>query len=137
MSRKCGSKAPSLGEETFSAVLSLVLFNGKGVTRMSVDCPRVAKPARPADLPQLMAEQADKTPTAQAIVGPGQLLLTYADLRRQVEAVRQTLNSLSIGRGDRVATVLPNGPEAAFAALAITSAATYAPINPAYSTVEF
>ena len=42
-----------------------------------------------------------------------------------------------IGRGDRVAIVLPNGPEMATAFLAVAAGATTAPLNPAYRADEF
>ena len=49
----------------------------------------------------------------------------------------RSLNELGIGRGDRVAIVLPNGPEMATAFLCIASAAASAPLNPAYRQDEF
>ena len=48
-----------------------------------------------------------------------------------------TLNALGIGRGDRVAIVLPNGPEMATAFVAVACGATTAPLNPAYRAEEF
>lgn len=47
------------------------------------------------------------------------------------------LNQIGLGRNDRVALVLPNGPEMAVAFLSVTAAATCAPLNPAYRTSEF
>jgi acyl-CoA synthetase (AMP-forming)/AMP-acid ligase II len=47
------------------------------------------------------------------------------------------LNDLGVGRGDRVAMILPNGPEMAVAFLAVASGMTGAPLNPAYSAREF
>jgi acyl-CoA synthetase (AMP-forming)/AMP-acid ligase II len=47
------------------------------------------------------------------------------------------LNAIGIGRNDRVAIVLPNGPDMAAAFLAIGCAATTAPLNPAYKAEEF
>jgi acyl-CoA synthetase (AMP-forming)/AMP-acid ligase II len=47
------------------------------------------------------------------------------------------LNGFGIGRNDRVAIMLPNGPEMAAAFLAIGSGATAAPLNPAYRGDEF
>ena len=41
-----------------------------------------------------------------------------------------------IGRGDRVAIVLPNGPEMATAFVAVAAAASTAPLNPAYRADE-
>jgi acyl-CoA synthetase (AMP-forming)/AMP-acid ligase II len=51
--------------------------------------------------------------------------------------VVNTLNQMGIGRNDRVAIVLPNGPEMAVAFLAAASCATSAPLNPAYRSQEF
>ena len=44
---------------------------------------------------------------------------------------------MGIGRGDRVAIVLPNGPEMATAFIAIAQVATTAPLNPAYRQEEY
>jgi oxalate---CoA ligase len=63
--------------------------------------------------------------------------LTYGGLRALMERTRATLNDLGIGLGDRVAIVLPNGPEMATACLGVASAATSAPLNPAYKQDEF
>jgi oxalate---CoA ligase len=63
--------------------------------------------------------------------------LTYAGLRALIERTTATLNDLGIGLGDRVAIVLPNGPEMATAFLSVASAATSAPLNPAYKQEEF
>jgi acyl-CoA synthetase (AMP-forming)/AMP-acid ligase II len=49
----------------------------------------------------------------------------------------EALNARGIGRNDRVAIVLPNGPEMATAFVAIACAATTAPLNPAYREEEF
>ncbi len=45
--------------------------------------------------------------------------------------------AIGIGRGDRVAIVLPNGPEAASCFVAVACGATAAPLNPAYKAEEF
>ncbi len=47
--------------------------------------------------------------------------LTAAELRRAVAGVQAGLRRLGVGRGDRVAAYLPNGPEAIVAALATAS----------------
>jgi acyl-CoA synthetase (AMP-forming)/AMP-acid ligase II len=74
---------------------------------------------------------------ATAIAAHGALPLTYAGLRALVERTRASLDGLGIGRGDRVAIVLPNGPWMASAFIAIASATTSAPLNPAYRADEF
>ena len=63
--------------------------------------------------------------------------LTYSQLVDQVASVITRLKELGIGRNDRVAIVLANGPEMAMAFLSIASAATSAPLNPAYRASEF
>lgn len=63
--------------------------------------------------------------------------LTFGALREQCARTVAHLNRLGIGRGDRVAIVLPNGPEMAAAFLAIGAGATTAPLNPAYRAEEF
>ena len=74
---------------------------------------------------------------APAIAAPNRPTLTYQDLRQQTENTVSTLNKLGIGRNDRVAIVLPNGPEMATAFVTITAGATTAPLNPAYQRNEF
>ena len=48
-------------------------------------------------------------------------ILTWAELRAQVAAVRGVLVELGVSRGDRVAALLPNAPEALIAMLATAS----------------
>lgn len=67
----------------------------------------------------------------------GRPSLTFGALRDLCARTVAALNGLGIGRGDRVAIVLPNGPEMAGAFLAIGSGATTAPLNPAYRAEEF
>lgn len=63
--------------------------------------------------------------------------LTHGALRALVARTIVDLNRMGIGRHDRVAIVLPNGPEMASAFLSIACAATTAPLNPAYRRDEF
>ena len=49
----------------------------------------------------------------------------------------RSLNARGIHPSDRVAIVLPNGPEMAAAFLGVTASAICAPLNPAYSRSEF
>ena len=72
-----------------------------------------------------------------AIVVPGGPTLTFAELRRQIDHLAGQLNKVGVGRGDRVALVTPNGPEAAISFLAVAVCATAAPLNPAYREEEF
>ena len=74
---------------------------------------------------------------AIAIAAPGRPALDSRGLRARVAAPPAALNAAGIGRNDRVAIVLPNGPAMATCFLACASAATSAPLNPAYRADEF
>ncbi|MBN9498335.1 MAG: AMP-binding protein [Alphaproteobacteria bacterium] len=63
--------------------------------------------------------------------------LSFAGLRKLAAKTIADLNAMGIGRDDRVAIVLPNGPEMAAAFLCVAGAATTAPLNPAYRQEEF
>jgi oxalate---CoA ligase len=63
--------------------------------------------------------------------------LSYAGLRRQVDATVAALSGFGIGRNDPVGIVLPNGPELASAFVSVAAGATAAPLNPAYRADEF
>ena len=75
--------------------------------------------------------------TAPAIGAPGRDWLTYGALRDLSGEVGAALHGQGIGRGDRVAIVLPNGPEMATAFVTIAQTATAAPLNPAYRQEEY
>ncbi|MGB8214480.1 MAG: AMP-binding protein [Anaerolineales bacterium] len=80
---------------------------------------------------------AECTPEATAILGLSLNPLKYSQLNDHIQSTIVRFNELGVGRNDRVALVLPNGPGLAVAFLAITSAATCAPLNPAYTAAEF
>ncbi len=86
---------------------------------------------------RLLELHAQSRPNAAAIAAPGRPAMTYQALFQQTIALRQSLVDQDIGRGDRIAIVLPNGPEMAAAFLGVTTVATAAPLNPAYSAPEF
>jgi acyl-CoA synthetase (AMP-forming)/AMP-acid ligase II len=75
--------------------------------------------------------------SAQAIGAPDRAWLSYGELRVLAENVAASLHGAGIGRGDRVAIVLPNGPEMATAFITIAQSAVTAPLNPAYREDEF
>jgi acyl-CoA synthetase (AMP-forming)/AMP-acid ligase II len=82
----------------------------------------------------LLAAGADDAP---AIGAPEREALDFAGLRALAQETVSDLNALGIGRNDRVAIVLPNGPEMATAFMAIACGATTAPLNPDYKAEEF
>jgi acyl-CoA synthetase (AMP-forming)/AMP-acid ligase II/thioesterase domain-containing protein len=102
-------------------------------------CPndQIAAPIEDSSLYELLVTQASRAPDAVAIAAPGRKPLTYGRLLGHIESTVQGLNARGIGRHDRVALVLPNGPEMAVAFLAAASVATSAPLNPAYRAHEF
>ncbi|MBV8659414.1 MAG: AMP-binding protein [Burkholderiales bacterium] len=86
----------------------------------------------------MIAQQAGGAPTATALSAPGvSVPLRYDGLHRLIEQTVASLNALGIGRGDRVAIVLPNCPEMAAAFVAVASACTAAPLNMGYRADEF
>jgi len=88
----------------------------------------------PSTIHDLLRAGEDSSISISAIDRPD---LTYADLRNLVDQTAETLNELGIGRNDRVAIVLPNGPEMATAFVAIATCATTAPLNPSYTRDEY
>ena len=75
--------------------------------------------------------------SAPAISAPGRSALSHGQLRALVGKTITSLNALGVGRNDRVAIVLPNGPEMATCFIAVASGTTSAPLNPAYRGEEF
>ena len=80
---------------------------------------------------------AERTPGSIAIAAPGSPDLCYDELAADITSVGAALRSLGVQRNDVVGIVLPNGPEAATAFLAVSAAATAAPLNPHYREPEF
>jgi acyl-CoA synthetase (AMP-forming)/AMP-acid ligase II/acyl carrier protein len=62
--------------------------------------------------------------------------LTYGSLRHLVKNTVTTLNDMGYGRSDRIALMLPNGPEMATAFLSLIAGFSCAPLNPLYREKE-
>ncbi|MHB9026167.1 MAG: AMP-binding protein [Armatimonadota bacterium] len=82
----------------------------------------------------LLTDQVLRAPEAPVICVHGRELLTYRRLWDEVVALQALLGEL--GRDDRIAVVMPDGPELAVAILAITGRAICVPLNPVYSASE-
>ena len=74
---------------------------------------------------------------APAIGAPGRGWLDFAGLRALSKETAETLHGIGLGRTDRVAIVLPNGPEMAASFIALAQVVATAPLNPAYGRAEF
>jgi oxalate---CoA ligase len=72
-----------------------------------------------------------------AIGASGRPWLSYGELKKLVDDTLATLNGVGIGRDDRLAMVVPNGPEMATSFIAVASGTTSAPLNPGYRAEEF
>jgi acyl-CoA synthetase (AMP-forming)/AMP-acid ligase II/acyl carrier protein len=95
------------------------------------------KPCVPfSSLSHLLQHQAERAPDAPAILAPGRIPLTHGDLYWHIVEMGHQLRAMGIGRYDRVAVVLPNGPEMAVAVLTVAATAVCAPVNPAYRADE-
>jgi acyl-CoA synthetase (AMP-forming)/AMP-acid ligase II len=96
-----------------------------------------ARPTVPFScLPHLLEHQARRIPDAPAILAPGRAPLTYRHLYEHIDKMGRTLRAAGIGNRDRVAIVLPNGPEMPVAVLAVAGCAACSPVNPAFGAEE-
>jgi oxalate---CoA ligase len=91
-----------------------------------------------ATLPGLLETWAGRQPGSPAIMDlGGRPPLSYRGLYDHLLRTASALRRLGVGRNDRVAIVLPSGPEMATAFLSVSACATSAPLNPAYRAEEF
>ncbi len=86
---------------------------------------------------KLVARQARQHPDRPALTSLSGPAMTYQGLLAHIQRTVTALNARGISRGDRVALVLPQGPDLAAAFLAIAAGATCAPLNPGYRREEF
>src|SRR5262245_61652426 len=87
-------------------------------------------------IPQMLEYHTRHCPQAPAVLAPGRPTLTYGRLHQHVQDTAQTLHAMGWGCHDRLALVLPNGPEMTTAFLAVASVTTCIPLNPAYTIDE-
>jgi oxalate---CoA ligase len=76
-------------------------------------------------------------PRRVAIAAPDMADVTYGNLAAIIGNSQKSLNDAGLGRGDKVAIVLPNGPHMAVAFIAVSASAVAAPLNPAFREDEF
>ena len=90
-----------------------------------------------ACLQDLLFHYGRNAPDRHAILAPGRLPMTYGALLLQTRDVVRGLRSVGVGRTDRVAAVLPNGPEATVAMVAVAAGAVCVPLNPGFTYDEY
>jgi acyl-CoA synthetase (AMP-forming)/AMP-acid ligase II/acyl carrier protein len=93
-------------------------------------------PDRASTLPELLGRAVATRPDGIALIAPGRPGLTYRELAAHAAGVQAALIGFGLGREDRVALVLPNGPEMATAFLGVACSAVCAPLNPDYRAEE-
>lgn len=112
------SGLPLLNETDRAVVLGL----GKGA--------QVGFP-RDAALHRLVSQQAERTPNRMAVLGDN--ALTYAELEREAERIAWGLVARGVRPGDRVAVMVPRGPDLMPTLLGVLmTGAAYVPIDPGY-----
>ncbi len=76
-------------------------------------------------------------PNRDAILAPGRAPMTYGMLWAYAQDAVCALRDLGIGRSDRVAVALPNGPDAAAAIISVAAGAVCAPLNLSFTADEW
>ncbi|MBK1783695.1 non-ribosomal peptide synthetase [Prauserella cavernicola] len=100
-----------------------VLARGRG--------PRTGVPD--STVPQLFAEQVQRTPGAVAVRTPDGELWTYAELSARANRLARALIAQGVGPGDTVAVARPRTPELIAVLFGVlTAGAAYLPIDPAH-----
>ena len=89
-----------------------------------------------SSLYDLLRGHAQHFADAPAILAPDCAPLSYRRLFQHIDEIGRVLRAKGIGRDDRIAVLMPNGPELAVAIVAVAANAACASINPAYSAEE-
>jgi amino acid adenylation domain-containing protein len=85
----------------------------------------------------LLAHYGRHSPASPAILAPGGAALTYGAFWTGMNEIVGQLRGFGIGRGDRVAVVLPTGAEAAVATIAVAAGAVCVPLHPGFAAEEW
>src|SRR5687767_14201116 len=75
--------------------------------------------------------------TGPALITVADEVMDHAALRGEVDRLASQLRAAGLGPNDRIAIVLPNGPEMALVLLAAMTVGCAAPLNPKYREDEF
>jgi amino acid adenylation domain-containing protein len=88
-------------------------------------------------LEDLLAYYGRTAPDRAAILALNRPPVTYGTLWVRANDTVRALRSLGVGRSDRVAVVLPDGPETALAIIAVAAGAVCVPLNPGFTADEW
>ena len=86
---------------------------------------------------ETIVQRAHSDPGGDAILAPDRTTLRNGRLLDLVSRLPASLAPYGVRPGERVAIVMPNGPEMATCFLAVSTMAACAPLNPDYSVPEF
>jgi acyl-CoA synthetase (AMP-forming)/AMP-acid ligase II len=89
-----------------------------------------------ATIEGMIAHHGRTAPRRKAILALGHAPLTYGALRARISEIVLGLRQLGIGRHDRVAVLMPNGPENAIAVIAAAAGAACVPLDPRFTADE-
>ena len=89
-----------------------------------------------ASIEGMIAHYGRTAPRRKAILALGHAPLTYGALRARIGDIVLGLRRLGIGRHDRVAVLMPSGPENAIAVIAAAAGAVCVPLNPRFTADE-
>jgi amino acid adenylation domain-containing protein len=95
-----------------------------------------AGPPAFSSIEDMIAHHARTAPRREAIVSLGHPPLTYGALRARTDEIVLGFRKLGIGRRDRIAVLMPNGPENAIAVTATAAGAVCVPLNPRFTADE-
>jgi acyl-CoA synthetase (AMP-forming)/AMP-acid ligase II len=90
----------------------------------------------PRTLLDLLLERTRRRAEVPAILTPGQAPVPYRQLVRHIDDAVAQLRALGVRPASRIATLLPDGPQAAVAVLSISAIASCLPLNPALRASE-
>ena len=87
-------------------------------------------------MPEEITRWAALQPDAPALGATNGHILTFADLAREIAALRRQLRALGIDRQDRIAIALPNGPRSTVLFAAVLASCTLVPVPPGTPPAE-
>ena len=119
--------------------MDATVTNGGGLVEDCQEIKTARKSARTpsfVSLQDLLVHYGRNAPDRRAIAAPGRSPMAYGALLLQTRDVVRGLRSLDVGRTDRVAVVLPDGPEATVAMVA-AAGAVCVPLSPGFTYDEY